>query len=107
MTTQPSTRPAPERSGAAAPVLVGCSHGTNDHIGRQVVRSILDDVRAARPGLDVREAFVDVQQPEVADVVTSVVTADGGGGGVVVVPLLLSGGYHVEVDIAEAVAGRD
>ncbi|WP_454084718.1 sirohydrochlorin chelatase [Georgenia sp. Marseille-Q6866] len=107
MTTQTSVRPTPERSGAAAPVLVGCSHGTNDHVGRQVVRSILDDVRAARPGLEVREAFVDVQQPEVADVVTSVVTADGGGRGAVVVPLLLSGGYHVEVDIAEAVAARD
>lgn len=107
MTTHTSTRPAPERTGVAAPVLVGCSHGTNDHTGRQVVRRILDDVRAARPGLDVREAFVDVQQPEVADVVTSVVTADGGSGAAVVVPLLLSGGYHVEVDIAEAVADRE
>ncbi|MBD8063755.1 sirohydrochlorin chelatase [Oceanitalea stevensii] len=107
MTTQTSTRPAPGRAGVADPVLVGCSHGTNDPIGRQVVRRILDDVRAARPRLDVREAFVDVQEPEVADVVTSVVTADGGSGRAVVVPLLLSGGYHVEVDIAEAVADRD
>ncbi|MCM3661880.1 sirohydrochlorin chelatase [Georgenia satyanarayanai] len=107
MTTQTSARLAPERSGAAAPVLVGCSHGTNDDTGRQVVRSILDDVRAARPGLNVREAFVDVQQPEVADVVASVVTGDGGSGRAVVVPLLLSGGYHVEVDIAEAVADHD
>ncbi|WP_413450472.1 CbiX/SirB N-terminal domain-containing protein [Georgenia phoenicis] len=108
MTTHIAAAPAPERSRpGSAPVLIGCSHGTNDPTGRQVVRSILDDVRAARPGLDVREAFVDVQQPEVADVVTSVVTSDRGSGGAVVVPLLLSGGYHVEVDIAAAVADRD
>ncbi|MBD8080339.1 CbiX/SirB N-terminal domain-containing protein [Cellulosimicrobium arenosum] len=95
-------------------MLVGCSHGTSDLTGREVIRALLDDVRAARPDLDVREAFVDVQQPEVADVVTSVVAPDraqDGGtvdhpGDAVVVPLLLSGGFHVGVDIAESVADR-
>ena len=53
----------------SAPVLVGCSHGTDSPAGRAAIRSILDDVARARPGLDVREAFVDVQQPEVAVVV--------------------------------------
>ncbi|WP_369824451.1 sirohydrochlorin chelatase [Cellulosimicrobium sp. CUA-896] len=72
-----------------------------------MVRALLDDVRAARPDLDVREAFVDVQEPEVADVVTSVVApAEGGPGDAVVVPLLLSGGFHVGVDIAASVEDR-
>lgn len=89
------------------PVLVGCSHGTHDLDGRLVVRALLDDVRAARPDLDVREAFVDVQEPEVADVVTSVVAPeDGGPRDAVVVPLLLSGGFHVGVDIAASVEDR-
>lgn len=89
------------------PVLVGCSHGTSDLTGRAVVRALLDDVRAARPDLDVREAFVDVQQPEVADVVTSVVAPEHDlPRDAVVVPLLLSGGFHVGVDIAESVADR-
>lgn len=107
-----SRRRAPESAGGArlsegAPVLVGCSHGTNDVAGRAVVRALLDDVRAARPDLDVREAFVDVQQPEVADVVTSVVApADGEPGDAVVVPLLLSGGFHVGVDVAASVEDR-
>lgn len=121
--------------GTAAPVLIGCSHGTNDLTGREVIRALLDDVRAARPDLDVREAFVDVQQPEVSDVVTSVVApsaatddpdgsatdaadgsvadaadgpvADGAQpGDAVVVPLLLSGGFHVSVDVAAAVEDR-
>ncbi|MBN0039019.1 sirohydrochlorin chelatase [Cellulosimicrobium cellulans] len=101
-----------------ASVLIGCSHGTSDLAGRDVIRALLDDVRAARPDLDVREAFVDVQQPEVADVVTSVVapaaTEDPDGsapdagepGDAVVVPLLLSGGFHVSVDVAAAVEDR-
>ncbi|MGO2702390.1 MAG: sirohydrochlorin chelatase, partial [Cellulosimicrobium funkei] len=99
---------APAGPRAAAPALVGCSHGTDDLAGRAVVRALLDDVRAARPDLDVREAFVDVQQPEVADVVTAVVAPSDGGapGDAVVVPLLLSAGFHVSVDVAAAVEDR-
>jgi sirohydrochlorin ferrochelatase len=82
-------------------VLVGCSHGTDNTDGREAIRSILADVRDIRPELDVREAFVDVQIPEVAAVVADAVA---GGGAAVVVPLLLSVGFHVRVDIAQAVA---
>ncbi|MET4224214.1 sirohydrochlorin chelatase [Oerskovia enterophila] len=94
--------------GTGAPVLVGCSHGTNDVAGQAAIRALLDDVRATRPDLDVREAFVDVQQPEVADVVTHAVAprtpGEGQAGQAVVVPLLLSTGFHVNVDITEAVS---
>ena len=105
----PATGPGPgAASGAAperddpqrAPVLVGCSHGTDNLRGRAAIRSVLDDVRAARPGLDVREAFVDVQRPELGEVVDEAMAT---GRGVVVVPLLLSVGFHVKVDVAEAV----
>ncbi|MBE1877958.1 CbiX/SirB N-terminal domain-containing protein [Myceligenerans pegani] len=87
-----------------APVLVGTSHGTDDAAGQAAVRALLDGVRAARPDLDVREAFVDVQTPEVDDVLAGAV-ADAGSA--VVVPLLLSTGYHVRHDIARAVAAHD
>ena len=95
--------PVPERprTDLDGPVLVGCSHGTDDPDGRAAVRSILTGVAAARPDLDVREAFVDVQQPEVADVVAHAL--DGDASAAVVVPLLLSVGFHVKVDIAQAV----
>jgi sirohydrochlorin ferrochelatase len=82
-------------------VLVGTSHGTDDPAGQAAVRALLDGVRAARPGLDVREAFVDVQQPEVGEVLAGAVRDAGTA---VVVPLLLSTGYHVRHDIAQAVA---
>ncbi|MGW2094742.1 sirohydrochlorin chelatase [Promicromonospora sukumoe] len=102
--------------------LIGTSHGTDDPAGQAAVRALLDGVRVARPGLDVREAFVDVQQPEVGDVLAEAVrdAADAAGtaagalaaAGVdessgplaVVVPVLLSTGYHVRHDIAQAVA---
>jgi sirohydrochlorin ferrochelatase len=86
-----------------APVLIACSHGTRDLAGRAAIRALLDGVRAARPGLDVREAFVDVQSPAVADVVAEALA--GGRSRAIVVPVLLSAGYHVHVDIARAVGG--
>ncbi|KGM10871.1 cobalamin biosynthesis protein CbiX, partial [Cellulomonas bogoriensis 69B4 = DSM 16987] len=84
----------------SAPVLIGCSHGTDNPDGRAVVRGILEQVRLTRPDLDVREAFVDVQEPEVDDVVRGALDEVGSA---VVVPLLLSAGFHTHVDIARAV----
>ncbi|MFI2490499.1 sirohydrochlorin chelatase [Promicromonospora kroppenstedtii] len=87
--------------------LIGTSHGTDDPAGQAAVRALLDGVRVARPGLDVREAFVDVQQPEVGDVLAEAVRDAAGSDGApdaVVVPVLLSTGYHVRHDIAQAVA---
>lgn len=84
-----------------APALVLCAHGTDDPQGRQVVRSLAAAVAAAHPGLRVHDAYVDVQQPRVGSLVASLA---GSGADVTVVPLLLSGGYHLEVDVADAVA---
>jgi sirohydrochlorin ferrochelatase len=82
-------------------VLVACAHGTRGPLGRRTVGALVAAVSAARPGLDVEAAFVDVQPPAVADVVRRVTA---GGRDAVVVPLLLSAGYHVNVDIARATA---
>ncbi len=86
------------------PVLIGCAHGTRAPEGQQVIRDLLADVERAL-GVDVREAYVDVQDPKVDDVVAGIPVA-GEGTAAVVVPLLLAGGYHVYVDIAQAVKGR-
>jgi sirohydrochlorin ferrochelatase len=55
-----------------------------------------------RPGTEVLEAYVDVQEPALPDVVAALPP----GRPAVVVPLLLSAGYHTSVDIRQAVAGR-
>lgn len=93
----------------AAPVLVACAHGTRSAAGRAVVRALVEDVRRLRPGLEVREAFVDVQEPAVGDAVGAAVAGGAGasdGLAAVVAPLLLSTGVHVRHDIGAAVAGR-
>lgn len=87
---------------AAPPVLVACAHGTRNATGRRLIAELALEARDLRPGLVTTAAFVDVQPPTVVDVVAQLSSA---GRPAVVVPLLLSGGYHVHVDIAGAVAG--
>lgn len=83
------------------PALVAVSHGTSSPAGRVAVRALVDAVDVALPGTPVHEAFVDVQQPALPDVLGRQ------SGPAVVVPLLLAPGFHVHVDIAQAVAGQD
>jgi sirohydrochlorin ferrochelatase len=87
-----------------APVLVACAHGTRNPTGRRLIAELALAARRLRPGLVTTAAFVDVQPPTVVDVVAELATS---GQAAVVVPLLLSGGYHVHVDIAGAVASSD
>lgn len=82
------------------PDLIACSHGTSSHAGRAAISAVVEQVRMLLPGVRVREAFVDVQQPDIDSVIAS--TAPGAAS--VVVPLLLSSGFHTRVDIARAVA---
>ena len=80
--------------------LVACSHGTRSPAGRTVIARIRAALAVAVPDAAVREAYVDVEQPEVAEVVAEAASR----GPVVVLPLLLSTGFHTSVDIAAAVA---
>lgn len=87
-------------------ILIACAHGTRDEDGQSTILRLIDDVRAALPDVDVREAYVDVHGPELADVVDQVPESSIGTSAVVV-PLLLAGGYHVYHDIATAVQSRE
>ncbi|MCX9191607.1 cobalamin biosynthesis protein CbiX [Carbonactinospora thermoautotrophica] len=80
----------------AEPVLLAVAHGTRHPVGRAQVRALVRQVRA----LDVRLAYVDVQQPSLPDVLATLDRP------AVVVPLLLTAGYHVRVDIPAAVLAR-
>ena len=87
------------------PALVGISHGTSSDAGRRSVRGLHDAVAAAiaqrHPDATppVRLGHVDVEQPDVPATLASLEPGDAA----VVVPLLLSAGYHVHVDLTEAV----
>jgi sirohydrochlorin ferrochelatase len=82
--------------------MIACAHGTSNTQGAAEVNALRAAIAELRPGLDVREAYVDVQQPDLVDVVAGLPEGDAA----VVVPLLLSVGYHVKVDIARAVKSR-
>lgn len=83
-------------------ILVACAHGTSNAEGRAAILAVIEQIRAARPGLTVLDAYVDVHGPELPDVVAGLPAEARA----VVVPLLLSVGYHVKVDIARAAASR-
>lgn len=89
------------------PALVAISHGTSSPEGQAAVRGLRDAVGAALarrasavPSL--RLGHVDVEQPDVPATLASL--ADGEPA--IVVPLLLSAGYHVHVDLTEAVEAK-
>lgn len=79
--------------------LIACSHGTNDRAGQDAVRRLIDEARALAPEVKIVTAVVDVEQPQIGEVVAREVAEDE----VIVVPLLLSVGHHTAVDIAQAV----
>lgn len=84
----------------ALPALVACSHGTSSEAGRTAVAALVAAVADRLPQTRIVPAFVDVQQPTPGEVLREL------GGPAVVVPLLLSAGYHVYVDLTDAVQGH-
>nr|WP_306422695.1 CbiX/SirB N-terminal domain-containing protein [Paenarthrobacter aurescens] len=85
-----------------SPVLIACAHGTRNAEGQAAIRQVMADIEALRPGLQVLEAYVDVQEPELSGVVENMPE----GTAAVVVPLLLSTGFHVKVDVPKAIKTR-
>jgi sirohydrochlorin ferrochelatase len=82
------------------PVLVAASHGTANPEGQCAVAGLVEAVARRRPDVEVRGAFVDVQQPDPQSVLSALE-----GRPARLVPLLLSAGYHVFVDLTEAAEG--
>jgi sirohydrochlorin ferrochelatase len=75
------------------PTLVAVAHGSRDPRSAATISSLVDVVRALRPGLDARVSFLDLSAPRLGDVLA------GLRGEVVVVPLLLGRAYHAKVDV--------
>ncbi|KFF59732.1 cobalamin biosynthesis protein CbiX [Cryobacterium sp. MLB-32] len=85
-----------------SPALVGIAHGTSSPDGQSAVAGLMRAVAAARPELTVALGFVDVQHPDTPETLAALES----GLPAVVVPLLLSAGYHVHVDLTDAVAAE-
>lgn len=82
--------------------LIAVAHGSRDPRSAATIRGLLDVVRAMRPELDVRAAFLDLSEPLLGDVLDAV-RADGHREAIVL-PLLLGRAFHARVDVPAAVA---
>lgn len=96
--TEPSAEPHPAAP-RRRPALVAVAHGSRDPEALRTVAALLERVRAARPGLDVRLGHIELNAPLLTDTLTAL------RGDVVLVPLLLGRGHHVKRDLPEALAG--
>ena len=77
--------------------LIAVAHGSRDRRSAATMHAVIAGVRAARPDLDVRLAFLDLNAPSVESVVASV--AADGHRHAIVVPLLLGSAFHARVDL--------
>src|SRR5699024_12808566 len=89
------------------PSLGLISHGTSSELGQSLIEALADavgeDLRARGLVDEVMLGHDDVQDPGVEEVIDRLL-ADRPA---VLVPLLLSPGYHVHVDLADALEGAD
>jgi sirohydrochlorin ferrochelatase len=76
--------------------LILCAHGSPDTRGRVALAGLVNAVRREAPGLEVVDAFVDVQDPSIDEVVAAT------SGPRAVVPLMLTRGRSVSVDMVQA-----
>ncbi|MDQ4094209.1 MAG: sirohydrochlorin chelatase [Actinomycetota bacterium] len=82
--------------------LVAVAHGSRNPRSAAVATELVELVRARRPGLAVRLAFLDLSAPRLPDVLAGL--AGTGHQSAVVVPLLLGRAYHARVDVPGALA---
>ncbi len=86
-------------------VLLGVAHGSRDEGSQQVVRDLLVQAAALRPGLRAEAAYVDNASPSIRHALARL--DEDGEQDVTVVPLLLGAASHSKTDVAASVqAGR-
>lgn len=83
--------------------IIATAHGTDSTEGRDTIDSMIKCLQlklANRLGplLHIYEAYVDVQIPELGEVLEALPSDDQ----TIILPLLLSTGYHMQVDMKEA-----
>jgi sirohydrochlorin ferrochelatase len=97
-TTDAAQSGAAARTAAGAPALIAVAHGSRDPDAAEAIEAVLERVRAIRPGLSVRAAYLEIMSPAV----TTALTDEPGP--VIALPLLLATGYHAAVDVPAVVA---
>ena len=86
----------------SAQPLIAVAHGSRDPRSAATIYAAVEQIRAARPEVDVRLAFLDLNAPSIDCVVNSI--AADGYREAVVVPLLLGSAFHARVDLPALLA---
>lgn len=84
-------------AGFRAPALIAVAHGSRDPRSAATMTAVTEQIAAARPDLDVRLAFLDLNAPSVDQVIDAV--AAQGHTRAIIVPLLLGNAFHARVDL--------
>ncbi|MFF2556632.1 sirohydrochlorin chelatase [Nocardia sp. NPDC058058] len=96
--TSPSARALGRvRTSGVRPALIAVAHGSRDPRSAATMYAVVEQLAAARPDVDVRLAFLDLNAPSVDQVVDAI--AAEGHSHAVVVPLLLGRAFHARVDL--------
>ncbi|MBF6495935.1 sirohydrochlorin chelatase [Nocardia cyriacigeorgica] len=103
MTAAVHARTAHGAGGFGAPALIAVAHGSRDPRSAATMAAVTEQLAAARPDLDVRLAFLDLNAPSVDQVIDAV--AAHGHTRAIVVPLLLGSAFHARVDLPGMLAG--
>lgn len=82
--------------------LIAVAHGSRDPRSARVMAALVDKIRSARPDLDVRLCFLDLNAPSVEQTIDAV--AAEGSPGAVLVPLLLGSAFHARIDLPTIVS---
>ncbi|MET7767396.1 sirohydrochlorin chelatase [Nocardia sp. NPDC005366] len=88
--------PTPARA-SGGPALIAVAHGSRDPRSAATMAAVVADIADARPGVDVRPAFLDLSAPSVDQVIDAV--AAQGHTRAIVAPLLLGSAFHARVDL--------
>lgn len=83
-----------------AVILFG--HGSRDPVWRRPMEAVAERLLARRPGLLVRCAYLELQQPDLPTVAAELVGA--GAGCIGITPMFLGAGRHVREDLPQLVA---
>ncbi|BDT85851.1 sirohydrochlorin chelatase [Nocardia cyriacigeorgica] len=97
MTAAVQARTGHGAGGFGAPALIAVAHGSRDPRSAATMAAVTAQLAAARPDLDVRLAFLDLNAPSVDQVIDAV--AAQGHTRAIVVPLLLGSAFHARVDL--------
>ncbi|CAN5292347.1 MAG: cobalamin biosynthesis protein CbiX [Nocardioidaceae bacterium] len=88
-----------------APALITLAHGSRDPRSAATISALTELVACMRPSLRVEPAFLELAEPNFADVVDRLVAE--GIDEIVVVPLLLTEAYHAKSDVPAVVAAAE